>query len=143
MVEIGFKLDADKADLDAIGEPLAAFNHRAMGRHSGYRPFAFHLTERPGGEPIGGLAGWSDWDWLFIVMIFVPESLRGQGLGRELMQRAENHARDGNLRGIWLDTFDFQARPFYEKLGYTVFGTLDDHPIGGQRYFMQKRLVDA
>ena len=40
-----------------------------------------------------------------------------------------------------LDTFSFQARPFYEKLGYRVFGTLENHPAGHQHYFMTKSLV--
>ncbi|MDB5536981.1 MAG: Acetyltransferase family protein, partial [Devosia sp.] len=42
--------------------------------------------------------------------------------------------------GIWLDTFSFQARPFYEKLGYSVFGTIPDYPPGGARYFLSKTL---
>ncbi len=33
-----------------------------------------------------------------------------------------------------------QARGFYEKLGYSVFGRLDDHPKGSARYFLNKRL---
>ena len=44
------------------------------------------------------------------------------------------------MTGIWLDTFSFQARRFYEKLGYVVFGELPDYPAGHSRYFLQKRL---
>jgi hypothetical protein len=55
------------------------------------------------------------------------------------MAEAEVFARQRGLLGVWLDTFSFQARPFYEKLGFSVFGTLHDHPAGGARYFMQKR----
>ena len=40
-------------------------------------------------------------------------------------------------RAAYLDTFSYQARPFYEKLGYEVFGTLDDYPLGHQRFFMR------
>jgi ribosomal protein S18 acetylase RimI-like enzyme len=43
--------------------------------------------------------------------------------------------------GVWLDTYAFQARGFYEKLGYEVFGTLADHPRGGGRFFMRKLLA--
>jgi GNAT superfamily N-acetyltransferase len=57
------------------------------------------------------------------------------------MARAEAWARQRNLAGMWLDTFAFQARPFYEKLGFTVFGTLEDHPRGSRRFFMQKRFT--
>jgi hypothetical protein len=42
--------------------------------------------------------------------------------------------------GIWVDTYGFQARGFYEKLGYELFGTIDDHPRGSHRFFFRKRL---
>jgi hypothetical protein len=57
------------------------------------------------------------------------------------MRRAEAVAAARGCVGVWLDTFSFQARPFYERLGYSVFGTLEDNPRGGARFFMQKRLV--
>jgi hypothetical protein len=39
-----------------------------------------------------------------------------------------------------LDTFDFQARGFYERNGYELFGTLDDCPPGHKRYYLKKAL---
>jgi hypothetical protein len=45
--------------------------------------------------------------------------------------------------GAFLDTFSYQARPFYEKLGYEVFGTLEDYPPGHQRFYMRKRLGES
>jgi len=56
------------------------------------------------------------------------------------MDRAEAIARAHGCVGIWLDTFSFQARGFYEKLGFAVFGTMEDFPPGHQRFFLQKRL---
>jgi hypothetical protein len=35
----------------------------------------------------------------------------------------------------------FQAQPFYEKQGYTVFGVLEDLPDGHKRIFLKKDLV--
>ena len=40
-----------------------------------------------------------------------------------------------------LDTFAFQAPAFYEKQGYTLFGTIEDLPPGHARYFLQKRFA--
>jgi ribosomal protein S18 acetylase RimI-like enzyme len=65
---------------------------------------------------------------------------RGKGCGKALMAQAENIARANGCIGLWLDTYEFQARGFYEKLGFEVFGTLDDHPIGQKRFFLRKRL---
>ena len=138
-MDIALKLNPDKADIDAITVPLVAFNKARSGRDAGWQPFALHLSD-DAGAAVGGLSGWTVFDWMFIELFVVPESLRGQGYGRALMERAEAFARERNCLGIWLDTFSFQARPFYEKLGFTVFGTIDDHPVGGHRYFLQKRL---
>jgi GNAT superfamily N-acetyltransferase len=90
----------------------------------------------------GGLYGWTIYDWLFVELLFVPEQLRGQGLGAELLTRAEAEARSRGCIGAWLDTFDFQARGFYEKLGYELAGTIPDHPRGGARYILAKRWGD-
>jgi GNAT superfamily N-acetyltransferase len=89
------------------------------------------------------MTGFTTFDWLYVELFHVPETLRGRGHGKALMARAEAFARERGLIGIWLDTFDFQARPFYESLGFSVFGTIEDHPIGGARHFLQKRLDGA
>ena len=56
-----------------------------------------------------------------------------------------NDLVQGHLRGLavcaWLDTFEFQARGFYERLGYTCFGRLEDYPPGFARYFMKKTMT--
>lgn len=89
---------------------------------------------------IGGLWGASRYEWLFVDLLFVPDELRGQGLGTALMRQAEEIARERRCTGVWLDTFDFQALPFYLKLGYTVFGELKDHPRGISQYWLQRHL---
>jgi hypothetical protein len=59
------------------------------------------------------------------------------------MQQAEDEARQRLCLGAWLDTFSFQARGFYERLGYTVFGTINDFPPGHSRIFMKKRFASS
>jgi hypothetical protein len=56
------------------------------------------------------------------------------------MTETEVEARRRGCHSAYLDTFDYQARPFYEKLGYVVFGTLEDYPKGHQRFYMMKKL---
>lgn len=67
------------------------------------------------------------------------ELIRGQGVGRQLLGRAEAEAAARGCRNAHLDTFSFQARGFYESLGYEVFGALGDYPPGHSRYFLHKR----
>ena len=138
-MEIALKTTFTGDDVDAVRAPLIAFNREASGRVAGYYPFVFHILDETG-KAVGGAVGHGSFDWVFVELLFIPENLRGQGAGTRLMQQIEHFARQHNLVGIWLDTFSFQARPFYEKLGYSVFGTLDGHPVGGSRHFMSKRL---
>lgn len=137
---ITLKTEMTAHDIDVVRSGLVASNRVATGRAAGYLPFVFHLIDPDSGAPVGGAVGHGAFDWVFVELLHVPETLRGQGHGSRLMQAVEQFATDHRQAGIWLDTFSFQARPFYEKLGYTTFGTLEGHPRGSARYFMQKRL---
>lgn len=87
----------------------------------------------------GGLWGATSYGWLFTELLFVPEALRGRGLGAEILGAAEAEARRRGCSGAWLDTFEFQARGFYERLGYQLFGRIDGYPPGGgARFFLKK-----
>ena len=126
------------ADREAVLALLIAYNDSQAGP-SGYQPLAVLLLDAAG-LTIGGLWGRSVYDWIYIDFLAVPEPLRRQGVGSQLMRRAEAAAVERGLAGIWLDNYGFQARGFYEKFGYEIFGTLDDHPRGSQRFFCRKRL---
>jgi hypothetical protein len=56
------------------------------------------------------------------------------------MRRAESEAAARGCHSAWLDTFEFQARGFYEELGYCCVAELPDYPAGSARYFMKKTL---
>ncbi len=129
----------ERADRDALLKLLAAFEAEKAGS-LGFKPVALLIKDDPG-TTIGGLYGWVMFRWLIVESVFVPAHLRGSGTGTLLMQRAEEIARQHACIGMWLDTYSFQARGFYEKLGFTVFGQVDDHPPGEQRFFLQKRFA--
>lgn len=129
------------ADRDAIIAPLRAYNVARAGEPN-IRPVAILLTDEDGAH-VGGLWGKCAYDWLFVELLAVPEAHRGVNYGTALMQRAEEIARANQCIGIWLDTYEFQARGFYEKLGFALFGTLEDHPVGQKRFFLQKRFQQA
>jgi GNAT superfamily N-acetyltransferase len=122
----------------AIVGPLMAFNEARTGRND-YRPLILAIEDAER-RVIGGLWGRTAYDWLFVELLFVPESLRGRGVGSDLMRRAEAEAIKRGCRGAWFDPFEFQARGFYERFGYTCFGELGDYPTGSARYLMKKAL---
>ena len=126
--------------LDVLVEGFEAFNAPFVGAH-GYKPLRL-MVFRDGEEmPVGGIQAQCYAAWLHVLMIYLPEDLRRTGLGTALFDRIEAEAAARGCIGVYLDTFSFQARPFYEKRGYTLFGTLPDCPPGHSRYFMMKRFA--
>ena len=136
-VRITDEPDATEADCEAVLRGLRAFNEPLIGR-AGHAPL--NLFVRDATEVVvGGLVGEYHWHWLFVDLLWVSDTLRGLGIGTALMQTAEDAARARGCVGLYLDTLEFQARPFYERMGLEVFGVLEDYPPGHTRYFMRKR----
>jgi GNAT superfamily N-acetyltransferase len=126
--------------LEAITHLITRFNEIASNRPNDFRPLAVLVSDPETGETLGGLWGWTSFDHLHVDLLYLPKSLRGTRLGTKLMRQAEEEAIRRGCVGVWLDTFSFQARGFYERLGYSVFGTIDDYPPGQSRFFLKKRL---
>lgn len=89
----------------------------------------------------GGLNAVTVWGWLHIKEFWVASDLRGKGLGSQILLAAEAEARRRGCNSAFLDTFDFQAKPFYERLGYRQWGSLAEFPEGHTRFFMMKPLA--
>jgi len=123
---------------DALQIPLRAYN-RAQAGPSNSEPLVVVVKDETG-QPIGGAWGYTSFGWLAIQLMFVPEGVRGQGLGRKIMALAEATAVQRGCHDAWLDTHEFQAKGFYEKLGYEVFGQLPNYPPPFSRFFFKKRL---
>jgi GNAT superfamily N-acetyltransferase len=128
------------ADREAILQRLAAYN-KINGPPSGFQPLAILLRDPDTGETVGGLWGKTSYNWVFIELLVVPDQWRGQSVGTMLLRKAEEVGRERNCIGLWLYTFGFQARGFYEKNGFEVFGTIDDYPRDSNCSFMRKLLV--
>lgn len=80
------------------------------------------------------------WKVAELDILWVDEEYRRQGLGSALIREAERAAREKGCYAMTLGTFDFQARPLYEKHGYKVVGNIKDWPKGHENYSMMKRL---
>jgi len=116
---------------------LIAFNDRAVGKS---RLKALTVTLRQGKEIVGGLTGYTWMGWLFIDLLWIAEKYRGKGHGMALMDKAEAEGRKRGATNAFLNTFDFQAPGFYQKLGYRQFGKLKNFPTGHDRYWLTKAL---
>ena len=89
----------------------------------------------------GRLIGQRKGDWLSIDYLWVCETTRGDGVGSELIRRAEALAREKGCLHALVDTISFQALPFYQKQGYQLVKTLEDFPLAGMaRHYLTKAL---
>jgi len=127
------------ADVDAIFAIIRAYNDAHIDI---WRPRRLGIFVRDAQNRfLGGIYIVLARGWMYLDGVAVVEAARHQGLGSRLLSVAENEARKRDCHHAWLETYSFQAKPFYEQHGYCVFGVLNDHPIGHQRYFMQKSLI--
>ena len=93
------------------------------------------------GQTIGVLTADLLWDWVYIDELWVSPDHRGEGLGRQLMQRAEAFAGEEGCSGVWLWTQSWQAEQFYSRLGYSEFTRFENFPKGHSRIGFRKTLA--
>lgn len=124
------------ADIAAVQAGLRQFNISFIGDPHEEQVTAFL---RNGSDVVGGLLGHIKWRWLYVSKLWVADEFRGKGRGLALLEQAENHARSRDCIGAYLDTFEYQAKPFYEKNGYELFGMLDGFPPGYSQFYLSKR----
>ena len=105
-----------------------------------YFPVNFVLRG-PRGDLLGGVLGQLWGGWLQVTYLWVAEAARGAGHGTRLLENAELYARSRGAAAATVETHSFQARPFYERLGYEVFGTLEGYPPGHVKFFLKKALA--
>jgi GNAT superfamily N-acetyltransferase len=128
-----------KGAYEAALAALRRFTTNSVGTPDN-REFAILVQQSDTGETLGGLWAQSRWGGFYVDMLVVPEESRGQGIGTRLMRSAEAEARRRGCDHMWLDTYAFQARLFYERLGFEVFGQLEGPAPIYPRFFMRKLL---
>jgi SAM-dependent methyltransferase/N-acetylglutamate synthase-like GNAT family acetyltransferase len=125
------------AEMSLLDEQLGAFNRQQTGRDD-FKSLNVVMRDS-NGKLIAGLKSVTGWDWLFVKALWVDEQHRRQGIGSQLLERAEHEARTRCCVGACLSSYDFQAPEFYRRHGYSVFGQIDEYPQGKTMYFLSKR----
>jgi len=133
---------------DAIHEVLRKFNELTNPRwwkrfsDPDHQPLGLVILARdPEGELAAGLFGETEFSWCKIAVMGVAPPYRGQGIGKRMLELAEEEARRRDCRYVYVDTMDFQAPGFYEKAGYQVAGRLPDWDSHGHaKVFLVKTL---
>ncbi|UPJ47904.1 GNAT family N-acetyltransferase [Bradyrhizobium sp. 200] len=102
------------------------------------RPLAVVLRDSETQRVLGGAMGLSSVGLLFLDAFFLPERLRGRGLGTKILTEFEDEGRRRGCRSAFLYTISFPD--FYTRNGWKAFGRTPCDPPGTFRVFMTKNL---
>lgn len=140
MSDLAFSVETEPADRDVEALARGLTEHALpVTKTPGFQPLSVFVRDRAGAL-VAGVHGQVNWSWLHIALFWVATDRRHQGLGSRLLAAIETAALERGCSQAHLDTFSYQARPFYERHGYRLFATLEDYPPGQQRYFLRKTL---
>lgn len=145
MLTVALRTLEDEAFRTFLKHHIQSFNNRHSSFHleartAGYKKPLLIKLEDDFGDVVGGLAAFTYWNWLDIEDFYIPAQFRGEGTGTRVITLAEQTAIERGCKWARLATFEFQARAFYERLGYRVVGELEDYPPGSAWYLMRKEL---
>jgi len=134
--------------LDEIKGALRSFNRNFITMPT-FRELGVFMEDE-NGKKQAGIVAETVGNWMYIQMLWVDESLRGKDVGTQLITEAEEEAKARGCRYSLVDTFSFQARPFYERMGYSMQMALEDYiadsrapqdaPSTHTRFFLTKSL---
>lgn len=130
--------DPNAENLRTVVDGVRAFNKSIIG-HGPPRPVASFLRDEEG-RIVGGAHGELWGRSVHIAAMWVDESQRGKGQGSALLTAVEDYAAANGCTVAFVETTSFQARPFYENLGYRVFGELEGIGEGVTLFFLRKDL---
>ena len=128
------------ADVAAVDAGMRAYELSVLpGLPDESADVAVHAFARDDdGRLLGGVRAKCFWDGVEIDVLWVDDGARRRGVGSALMAAVEDEGRRRGAVVAYLKTV--MAREFYERLGYEVFGVLEDRPIGTLLFHMKKRL---
>jgi predicted N-acetyltransferase YhbS len=123
---------------EIIAAGLDAYNKEKIGRVD--RQTLDVLVRDDSGEVVGGIVGHTSLRLFFLDLFYLPQEMRGGGLGSRLIRQAEDEARRRGCTSVFVMTVTFQAPAFYERHGYRRFGEIPCPPDGATRICLSKSL---
>jgi GNAT superfamily N-acetyltransferase len=135
-------LGSSKNEIDFVEQEICNFNesHVSFEPRIPFSEINKHIKDDNGNIIAGINCIYYAWKCLCIDALWVQEGFRHAGLGSKLLAETEKTAREYGCHLIHVDSFDFQAKDFYMKHGYVIYGVLDDCPQGHKRYYLKKML---
>ena len=130
-------IDPTPDDVQNLEDRIYEFNAGATGIADG-ELLTFVVRDRE--RIVAGICGNTWGGTCELRQFWVEEAQRHHGLGTKLFRAAEQEARRRGCTQIVLMTFSFQAPAFYDRHGFEIVATIDNHPLGYRHLLMRKRL---
>lgn len=86
----------------------------------------------------GGLIGLCFYGCLYIDMLWIDSTIRSLGYGRELMFEAEKIGQEHQCSFATVNTMDWEALPFYQKIGYSIEFVREGFQKESKMYLLRK-----
>lgn len=134
-------IESKKNELDWVENQIDLFNRNQIS-FSGQSEIFLNYAAKQGNEIIAGVNScFYLEEVLYVNVLFVKEEYRAKEIGSVLLQKVEEEARKRGAKLSHLHTFDFHnAKEFYLKHGYELFGPLENCPTGYTHYYFKKSL---
>lgn len=102
-------------------------------------PFSILLKDADK-NTLGGATGVILYGALYTDLLWVDPKLRASGWGTKLMLQAETIGKKHSATFAVLNTMDWEALPFYQKLGYSIEFVREGFEKGSKMYMLRKSL---
>ena len=129
-------LPAQASDIDELTLKLRGYNQQQAGVNNKQSIGSFIRDLE--GNLIGGIFAQLTWGWCCIELLWIAQNYRNHNLAQQLMTSIEQYAQCEGIENFKVETASFQALGFYQKMGYQLYATLDDFPIGHQNHYLKK-----
>jgi N-acetylglutamate synthase-like GNAT family acetyltransferase len=138
---MNIQTDKNENLLSYLKDNIREFNNKNSiyhkeSREDNYIKY-FNISLENDSRIFGGIYCEIYWNCMCIDKLFVKEENRNEGWGVKLLNKAINYSKKEELSFVYLTTYSFQAREFYEKYGFKIVGELKDYPPGETYYTMR------
>jgi GNAT superfamily N-acetyltransferase len=137
-----FRLESCEDALDIIQsleKNIYEFNCVKINRADGHLFSKVFRDDK--GDIVAGVGGWTWAGACEVTQLWVDEKLRRKGIGKILLNAAEEEAMNKGCVTILVRTYSFQAPGFYLEQGFKLEHVIRKFPGGYSYYALTKEIV--
>jgi GNAT superfamily N-acetyltransferase len=135
-------IELQESSSEDCSELLFIGVNEAAKQAKGMRPMqTFSLAVKDSKDQIvGGANGVVYYGCLYVDMLWIDKAARHLGLGSKLMHKAEQIGRQNQATFATVNTMDWEALNFYQKLGYDVEFIREGYEKDSKMFMLRKSL---